>query len=80
MYCTGYIEFGEDVTGKDQSTKLLLSSQDEVSDVFNLRTSTDLGIVFSQDCTYVTNIFHVRFMHFTSHDSFWYHITKNVAS
>lgn len=34
MYCTGYVEFGEDVTGKDQSTKLLLSSQDEVSDIF----------------------------------------------
>ncbi|XP_063433464.1 vacuolar protein sorting-associated protein 33B-like [Mytilus trossulus] len=28
----GYIEFGKDVTGKDQSTKLLLSSEDQIFD------------------------------------------------
>lgn len=31
VYFKGFIEFGSEVTGKDQSVKLLLSSSDEVS-------------------------------------------------
>ena len=32
---TGYIEFGPDITQKQQGTKLILSSEDEVKQVEN---------------------------------------------
>lgn len=43
----GFIEFGSDVTGKDQSAKLLLTSHDMVGQVWLLSLSLHIALLVS---------------------------------